>query len=145
VRSASPPEAPDEGNPFIGHPGIQAFREQVREQNPILDSFLEGGTFEHNGNELRIQFPGRFFVQFEKLSENANRRVLESVCRRVFGEGAELKMALEAKAATMNSKSPNPGSNAGSETLLEKMKQEPVLRSFLETFPGKVSIEEMEK
>lgn len=136
--AAVPAEAASAGS------AVDEFRRRVVEKRPVLGSWLDGAKhIEADAGQLRIQFAGKFLIQYEKLSEPDNRDFLQSICHQVFGSQVELKLLLEDKAATIGVAKHNP--NAGPEAALERMKQEPVVKSFLETFPGKVSIEEMEK
>jgi hypothetical protein len=133
------------GDEQKGAAGIEKFRSRVREQRLFLESYLDAASsMEHAGGRLRIIFPRKYFIQREKVMESENQDILKAACREVFGPDSRLSVELEGDVlqpeATAGNGSVSMEDTSGAQ--LERIRKEPVVRSFLETFPGKVTVEE---
>lgn len=107
--------------------------EQIHAENPALSSFLANASvIELRGDELVVQFGEKESFYRDFVTRDESREVLCRICGKI--RGAEVRLRVESSGSAPSA--PPSGNDKGA-------LDNPVVKKFIEKFPGKINFEKM--
>jgi DNA polymerase-3 subunit gamma/tau len=127
---------------------VEELKSKVAQRSPMVSSLLDHALeIRLLENGIEIGFPRQSSFHFEMLQSTENLQLLREVMEAVAGGPREVKVVMMDKEPTpANSASGNSVPHNPKVKLMERVKQNPRVQSFLEAFQGEITdVKELEK
>jgi DNA polymerase-3 subunit gamma/tau len=127
---------------------VEELKSKVAQRSPMVSSLLDhAAEIRVLENGIEIGFPPQSGFHFEMLQSTENLQLIRDVMETVAGRTGEVKVVMTDQGPTpANSSRGNAGQDGPKVKLMERVKQNPRVQSFLDAFQGEITdVKELEK
>ncbi len=118
---------------------LDSLKSLVAQQSPVVSSLLEHAlNIRHRENCLEIEFAPKDHFSFEMLQSAENIELVKSVMSRLVGAEQTVQVLMNRAAPQVQPSQPMKYSSNYRDEMIERVKEDAAVRSFLDTFHGEV-------
>jgi DNA polymerase III gamma/tau subunit len=119
----------------------EELKSSISQRSPMLSSLLEHAlSLKLMEGEIEIQFSSQNNFHYEMLQSEENVGLIKELADSVFGKPQQIKIVMVNGQAPQNSlPSEQPAKNTSKQRLLERVRDDSTVKTFLDTFQGEIT------